>query len=98
MMVKAAPQPMEPGVCLLLAEMYMMNHKYEEATALLGPLMKSSDSGVAGPAARLQLEVESAKRVANEGFPLPVQTESEHHNGAAFRDPPVAPTNRAHYV
>ncbi len=91
MMVKAATlNPRNLGYAYYLAEMYMMNHKYEEATALLGPLMKSSDSRVAGPAARLQLEVESAKRVANEGFPLPVQTESEHHNGAAFRDPPVA--------
>jgi tetratricopeptide (TPR) repeat protein len=73
-----------------LARMYIINHKYDEATALLGPLMRSSDPGVAGQAAQLQVQVDSAKRLANEHSLPQVQTESELHNEAAVRDAPVA--------
>jgi tetratricopeptide (TPR) repeat protein len=91
MMAKAATlNPRNVRYSYNLAQMYMMNHKYDEATALLGPLMRSSDPGVAGQAAQLQLQVESAKHVANEHSPPQVQTESELHNGAAVGDAPVA--------
>jgi tetratricopeptide (TPR) repeat protein len=91
MMSKAATlNPRNVGYSYNLARMYMMNHKYDEATALLGPLMRSSDPGVAGQAAQLELQVESVKRVANEHSPPQVQTESELQNGAAVRDAPIA--------
>ena len=100
MMSRAATlNPRNAGYSYNLARMYIINHKYDEATALLGPLMRSSDPEVAGQAAQLQVQVDSAKRLANEHSSPQVQTESELHNGAAVRDAPVASlTEQSHYV